>query len=141
MKNPYDDIIHLPHPTSRKHPRMSAHDRAAQFAPFAALTGYDSSIAEAARLTNRKIELDEYSKDALNEKLSVIQEQLDIQPEVSVTYFQSDHKKSGGSYITATGCVKKIDTYEHVLVFRDAKKIPIEDIFAIEGELFGSTER
>lgn len=140
MKNPYEDIIHLPHPTSRKHPRMSAHDRAAQFAPFAALTGYDSSIAEAARLTDRRIELDEHSQEALNEKLSLIQEHLLDQPEITVTYFQPDRKKTGGAYVTYTGVVKKVDAVEQMLVFRNAKKISIENILDIAGEMFGSVE-
>ncbi len=140
MKNPYEDIIHLPHPTSRKHPRMSAHDRAAQFAPFAALTGYDSSIAEAARLTDRRIELDEHSQEALNEKLSLIQEHLLDQPEITVTYFQPDRKKTGGAYVTYTGVVKKVDAVEQMLIFRNAKKISIENILDIAGEMFGSME-
>ncbi len=140
MKNPYEDIIHLPHPTSKKHPRMSTHDRAAQFAPFAALTGYDSSIAEAARLTDRRIELDEHSQEELNEKLNLIQEHLLDQPEITVTYFQHDRKKSGGAYVTYTGVVKKVDAVEQMLVFRNAKKIPIEDILDITSEMFGSVE-
>ena len=141
MMNPYEDMINLPHHTSNTHPQMSAHDRAAQFSPFAALTGYDSSISETARLTDKKIELDEYSKTALNEKMYMIQEQLDEQPVVSITYFQPDRKKFGGSYITATGGVKKIDLYEQVLIMRDLKKIPIEDIFEIEGEMFSAGEQ
>ena len=140
MKNPYEDIIHLPHPTSKKHPRMSTHDRAAQFAPFAALTGYDSSIAEAARLTDRRIELDEHSQEELNEKLNLIQEHLLDQPEITVTYFQPDRKKTGGAYVTFTGCVRKVDAVEQVLVFHNAKKIPIENILDIAGEIFGSVE-
>ncbi len=142
--NPYDDIINLPHHTSASRPHMSAHDRAAQFSPFAALTGYDSAIDETARLTDKRVELDEYSKAALNEKLCMIQEQMaeqmDEQPEVSITYFQPDNKKSGGAYITATGYVKKIDEYERTVVMRDVTKIPIEDILAIEGEMFGTLE-
>jgi len=140
MMNPYDDIINLPHHTSASRPHMSAHDRAAQFSPFAALTGYDSAITETARLTDKRVELDEYSKAALNGKLSMIQEQLDEQLDVSITYFQPDNKKSGGTYITAAGCVKKIDEYERTVVMRDATQIPIEDILAIEGEMFGALE-
>ena len=140
MINPCDDIINLPHHTSALRPHMSAHDRAAQFSPFAALTGYDSAITETARLTDKRVELDEYSKAALNGKLSMIQEQLDEQLDVSITYFQPDNKKSGGTYITAAGCVKKIDEYERTVVMRDATQIPIEDILAIEGEMFGALE-
>lgn len=137
MMNPYDDIINLPHHTSTSRPRMSAHDRAAQFSPFAALTGYDSAITETARLTDTRVELDEYSKADLNEKLCIIQDQIDQQPEVSITYFQPDKMKSGGTYITATGCVKKMDEYKHAVVMRDATKIPIDDIFEINGDFFG----
>lgn len=132
MTNPYDDIIHLPHHTSKSRPQMSAHDRAAQFSPFAALTGYDSAIAETARLTATRIELEESSKVALNEKLMIIQEHLADQIEVSITYFQSDEKKSGGSYVTATGCVKKIDKREHAVIMQDTTKIPISDILDID---------
>lgn len=138
--NLYDDIIHLPHHTSPSRPHMSAHDRAAQFSPFAALTGYGSAINETGRLTDKKVELDEYSKADLNEKLSKIQDQIDAQPEVLITYFQLDKKKTGGAYITATGCVKKIDEYERILVIQSDTKIPIDDIFEIDGELFGTLE-
>lgn len=140
MMNPYDDIINLPHHTSTSRLRMSVYDRAAQFSPFAALTGYDSAITEMARLTDTRVELDEYSKADLNEKLCIIQEQMDKQSEVSITYFQPDKKKSGGAYITAIGCVKKIDEYGRTVVMRDATKIPIEDILEIDGMLFGTLE-
>lgn len=140
MMNPYDDMINLPHHTSPSHPPMSAHDRAAQFSPFAALTGYGSAINETGRLTDKKVELDEYSKADLNEKLSIIQDQMEEQTEVIITYFQLDKKKSGGAYITAAGCVKKIDAYERTLVMQDSMKIPIEDIIEIDGELFGTSK-
>lgn len=140
MTNPYDDMINLPHHTSTSRPRMSAHDRAAQFSPFAALTGYDSAITETARLTDTRIELDENSKADLNERLCVIQEKLDEQIVVSITYFQTDNKKSGGAYITATECVKKIDAYQRTVVMQNDTIIPIEDIFEIQGELFGALE-
>ena len=140
MINPYDDIINLPHHTSASRLQMSAHDRAAQFSPFAALTGYDSAITETARLTDTQVEMDEYSKADLNEKLCIIQDQIDQQPKVAITYFQPDKMKSGGAYITATGCVKKIDEFEHAVVMQDATKIPIDDIFEIDGELFGILE-
>ena len=141
MRNTYDDIINLPHHTSPSRPRMSAHDRAAQFSPFAALTGYDSAITETGRLTDKKVELDEYSKADLNEKLSKIQDQIDEEPEVSITYFQPDKKKTGGAYIAATGCVKRIDEYERTVIMQDATRIPIDDIFEIDGELFGTIEQ
>ena len=136
MRNPYEDIISLPHHTSTSRPRMSAHDRAAQFSPFAALTGYSSAITETARLTNRRIELDESIKADLNDKLAILQDQLEEQPEVSITYFKPDLKKSGGAYITASGWVKKIDQYKRTVIMADATIIPMDDIFEMEGELF-----
>ncbi len=138
--NPYDDMIDLPHHTSASRPRMSARDRAAQFSPFAALTGYDASISETARLTDRRVELDEYGKAALNERLCWIQERLDEEPAVTITYFQPDHKKSGGEYITISGSVKKIDMYARTVLISDARKIPIDDIFEIEGGMFRTIE-
>ncbi len=136
--NPYDDIINLPRHTSKSRPHMSAHDRAAQFSPFAALTGYDSAITETGRLTDNKVELDEYSKADLNEKLSKINGQIDEQPQVSITYFRPDKKKAGGMYITATGVVKKINPYERTVVMQDATMIPMDDISAIDGAMFGT---
>ena len=138
--NPYEDIIHLPHHTSATRPRMSAHDRAAQFSPFAALTGYDSAINETARLTDTKVELDEYGKADLNERLRIIQNHMAEQPEVSITYFQPDLKKSGGAYITTNGRVMKIDDFDRMLVMEDATKIPIDAILEFDSELFNSLE-
>ncbi len=135
MINPYDDIINLPHHTSTSRPHMSAHDRAAQFSPFAALTGYDAAITETGRLTDKRVELDEYRKADLNERLCKIQDQMDEQPEVSITYFQPDKKKSGGAYITVNGRVKKIDAYERTVVMQDDTKIPIDGIFEIDDEI------
>jgi hypothetical protein len=140
MTSFYDDIIHLPHHQSATHPHMSAYDRAAQFSPFAALTGYEAAVAETARQTDRKVDLDEWDKAALNERLTIIQETLNERPEVSITFFVADEKKSGGAYVTVTGCVKKIDAYEHVVVMLDGTKIPIDDIFEINGSLFGGLE-
>jgi hypothetical protein len=119
---------------------MSSHDRAAQFSPFAALTGYDSAIIETARLTDTRVELDELSKADLNERLFMIQNQMNEQPEVLISYFQPDKKKPGGAYINVAGCVKKIDEYERTVVMQDATKIPIDDILEIDGELFGTLE-
>lgn len=134
--SPYDDIIHLPHPVSTKHPQMSVADRAAQFSPFAALTGYDAAIKETARLTEDRVELDEEAKLRLDDKLRMVQEMLIEQPELLVTYFQADNRKSGGCYITVRGSVKKIDVYEQVLVLTEGLQIPIRDIYELEGELF-----
>lgn len=140
MMNPYEDIIHLPHHTSATRPRMSAHDRAAQFSPFAALTGYDSAINETARLTDTKVELDEYGKADLNERVRIIQNHMADRPEVTITYFQPDQRKSGGAYITANGRVMKIDDFERMIVLEDATKIPIDAILELDGELFNSLE-
>ena len=131
----YDDIIHLPHHVSRIHPQMSMEDRAAQFSPFAALTGYDAAIAETARLTDQRVELDEYERQALNEKLQFISEHLKDHPKISITYFIPDHCKEGGEYVTVTGNIKKLDDYEHRIVLMDGTGILIEDVIRIEDEL------
>ncbi len=119
----YDDIIGLPHHVSWKHPQMPLLDRAAQFAPFAALTGYEAAIKETARLTEEEIELDENSKELLDFRLQQLQEHLSERPEVTVTYFCPDEKKTGGAYETVTGKVKKVDAYAGELVFTDGRRI------------------
>ena len=131
----YDDIIHLPHHVSRIHPQMSMEDRAAQFSPFAALTGYDAAIAETARLTDQRVELDEYERQALNEKLQFISEHLKDHPKVSITYFLSDAWKDGGEYVTVTGNIKKLDDYEHRIVLMDGSRILMEDVTMIDMDL------
>lgn len=136
MSTPYDDIIYLPHPTSKTHPRMSRMARAAQFAPFSALTGYGDAVREAARLTDRKIELDEYEKAALDARLQMIQEHLAEQPEISFTWFVPDEKKAGGAYVSAVGAVKKIDSFLHAVVLTDGTRIPVDAIVEISGQLF-----
>ena len=136
----YDDIINLPHPTSQKRPRMSVQDRAAQFSPFAALTGYDAAIRETARLTEERIELNEYEQAVLDQRIILLQEHLKDLPEVTITYFQPDERKEGGKYRSLTGAVKKIDPYEKQLVLADKSKIPIESILNLESELFRNTE-
>lgn len=141
-KNPdihrYDDIIHLPHHVSKTHPQMPVSDRAAQFAPFAALTGHDAAIREKARLTEEKAELDENAKMIIDEKLRFVQETLSAKPEITVTYFQPDEKKAGGKYMTASGNVKKIDMYKGLIIMTDGLKIPFDDIYEVEGEIFGN---
>lgn len=131
----YNDIIHLPRHVSKKHPPMPIIDRAAQFAPFAALTGHDAAIKETARLTDKRKELDEYEKDALNERLRLVAEQIDERPEIKITYFQPDDKKEGGAYVSVVGCVKKIDHYERMVCLEDGIKIPMEEIFEIDVKL------
>lgn len=130
----YDDIISLPHHVSSSHPHMPVHDRAAQFSPFSALTGYYDAINETARLTNERVILDENCKEILNEKFIVIQERLNERPAVTITYFKPDKHKSGGEYVTLTGNVKKIDQYEDVVIMVDGNKIPLKDIIGLELE-------
>ena len=128
----YDDVIWQQHPTSKKHPRMSRMNRAAQFAPFAALTGYEESIEETARLTDRKIELCEDDIEDINIKLNFIKEHIKERPEVIVTYFQPDAKKDGGAYITVSGRVRRIDEVNRVVVFGNDEMILIETIKKID---------
>ena len=135
---PYEDIVDLPHHISKKHPQPTMADRAARFAPFAAITGYEEMVLEEARVTDDRIEMDESSKAALNEKLNMILEFIDEQPEVKITYFEPDKKKAGGAYVTVTGTVKRIDEYEHLVIMTDGKKINIDDIYNLQSELFYS---
>lgn len=132
-KGEYDDIINLPHHVSEKHPRMSLEARSAQFAPFAALTGYDEQVRETARLTNDRKELAEGLKMILNEKILSIKERLAELPEVTITYFVPDVRKKGGKYVSVTGKVKKIDEFKNIVVFDDKKEIPIQEIIEIVG--------
>ena len=134
MTGPYDDIIHLPHPTSKNHPRMSIQERAAQFAPFAALSGHSAALAETARLTDRKIELDEDAKAVLDLKQQLLFERIKEQPEIMVTWFQPDEKKDGGRYIVSTGRLKRIHEAEQVLILTDGLRIPIGDIIGLESK-------
>lgn len=133
----YDDIINLPHPTSKKHPRMSLYARAAQFSPFAALTGHEAAIKETARRTDEKLMLSDEVIAEINVKLNLIAETIGTQQRIRITYFVPDNKKAGGAYISCSGCVKKIDEYEHTVVMEDKTVIPIEQISNIEGEMFG----
>lgn len=138
MNGPYDDIIHLPHPVSANRPQMPLADRAAQFSPFAALTGHGAAIKETAMLTDQRIDLGEDSKAMLDMKLNLLIDQIAGHPEVAVTYFQPDRNKSGGGYSTVTGALKKIDDYEHVIVLMDGTNILVADTIEIESELFRS---
>ncbi|NLJ96228.1 MAG: YolD-like family protein [Clostridiales bacterium] len=131
----YDDIINLPHHVSKSRPQMSTINRAAQFSPFAALTGYEEAVKETARVTDRRIELDEATKAILDEKLRILHEQLSDKPEITVTYFQPDDNKAGGSYITSNGIVKKIDRFNKAIVMEDGARILIEDIISMTGEI------
>ena len=121
----YDDIIHLPHHVSTAHPPMPAADRAA--------------IRETARLTDERAELDENAKAVLDEKLRMIQEMLPAHPEITVTYFQPDAKKSGGAYVSVTGRVKKLDLYRQCLLMEDGLRIPLGELYDMDGRIFNGT--
>lgn len=136
MKNDYDDIINLPHHVSSTRPQMSMIDRAAQFSPFAALTGYDAAIKETGRLTDEKIELDEEALSNLNMKFQILFERLDEQPEIAITYFKPDETKSGGAYLTTTDKIKKVDEYERIITTAKGTKIPMDDVINLESDIF-----
>ena len=125
----YDDIINMPHHVSKKHPQMSLYARSAQFAPFAALTGYEEAVKETARETENELDIDDELKAILDDKLQLIIEQKDNKPEVSITYFVKDKKKQ---------IVKKIDSYNQILSLADNTEIPIKDIIDISGKLFST---
>ncbi|MDD3218099.1 MAG: hypothetical protein PHR50_02880 [Lachnospiraceae bacterium] len=131
-KHRYDDIINMPHYISHRHPQMDIKDRAAQFAPFAALTGHSAAIKETSRLTEEKVELDENCKAMLDGRLQILQEQLSEKPVVEITYFIPDSVKTGGAYVKIRGSVRKIDEYEHRVVMTSGENIPMDDIMAIE---------
>lgn len=136
MKDQYDDIINLPHHVSKTRPQMSMVDRAAQFSPFAALTGYDAAIKETGRLTDEKVNLSEEEKEALDRKQQILMEWLGDHPALTITFFVPDEKKSGGAYTTKSGNLKKIDEFERVMLLTDGTKIPLDDVVEIESELF-----
>ena len=140
MMSNYDDIINLPHHVSATRPQMSMMDRAAQFSPFAALTGYDAAIKETGRLTDEKIELGEEALNILNMKFQMLVDSLDDEPKVTFTYFKPDERKAGGAYVEVTGTVKKVDDFERLIVIQDGTKIPMDDILNIEGEIFASLQ-
>lgn len=134
----YDDIINLPCPTSKRHPRMAMIDRAAQFAPFAALTGYDDAICETGRLTGAKLDLSDETKERIDIKINYLIDNMEENPEVTITYFVPDKKKAGGEYVTITDTIKKIDQYEHFLIMNSGAKVSLFEILSIESEIFNS---
>ena len=136
MSGKYDDIIHLPHPTSKKYPRMSVRDRAAIFSPFSALSGHGAAIAETARLTDQRMELNEDAKVELDRRQGVLLEHIGEQPEVTVTWFRPDDRKEGGIYVTTVGRAKKIDEFKRILSMVSGQKIVLDDIVQIESQLF-----
>lgn len=130
----YDDIIGLPRHISGRHAHMSVGDRAAQFAPFAALTGYDAVIQETARLTDACAELDESQKAVLNEKLQQILKKIEVQPFVTFTCFRPDERKAGGAYVHIAGRVRRIDACAGVVLLEDGTAIPVDSIYEIEAQ-------
>lgn len=131
----YDDIINLPHHVSERHPQMPIKDRAAQFSPFAALTGYEGEIKEAARLTDKKIELSEEQCAILDERLCLLEDILPGRPEVTFTYFLPDLRKEGGTYVTVTGQLKKLDRTERNILLTNGLSIPIEDLLQVDSSV------
>ena len=131
MNHAYDDIIRLPHPTSRKHPRMSMEERAAQFAPFAALTGFGGVIRETGRLTDKQVELGESDQVELERVLTFLDSQEEEHPMIKVTYFLPDTYKEGGTYVTVTGHLKRIDQVEGALLLWEGVRVPIQDIRSV----------
>ena len=140
MNDKYDEIANLPHHVSETRPQMPMSDRAAQFAPFAALTGYDSAIRETGRLTDERIELDEEALTALNLKYQLLMDALGKEPEVEITFFKPDERKSGGEYVTVIGAVKNVDDFERLITMQDGMKIPMNDVLRIDGEIFSMLE-
>ena len=136
MADNYNDIINNPHHTSKTRKRMSQSNRAAQFAPFAALTGYDAAIGEASRITETKIELDDKTKKILNMKLSFLKNHIKDRPYVTITYFVPDPKKDGGAYVDYSGNIRVIDEIKHSIIFTDRTTISIDVIYDIQSEIF-----
>lgn len=139
-KHKYDDIINMPHHVSKKYPQMSLLDRAAQFSPFAALNGHEASIIETARLTDERMNLDENNIEILDMKLQLLRDCLSDKPVITLLYFEPDKKKDGGSYLTVTGTVKKIDEYEHKIIMDNGLSILISDLVEINGDIFEGIE-
>lgn len=132
----YDDIINLPRPVSTRHKPMSRINRAAQFAPFAALVGYDDAVKEEARITGRRVELSEDRVALINDRVYRLMQELENKPHVCITYFKSDARKCGGEYVPLHGIVHNIDEVEGVIVMDDKKRISISDVLSLEGDIF-----
>lgn len=131
----YDDIINMPRHISKTRPEMSLYNRSAQFAPFAALTGYEERVKETARLTDTKIEIDDGLRNILNMKLNIISEHLKEKPEITITYFIKDNKKSGGHYSTLKCVIRRIDLVNQEIILYDRSVIKLDDIININGNL------
>ena len=132
----YEDIIDLPHYEPKNHTRMSMESRAAQFAPFAALTGYDEAVKETARITDKKIEIDDGLKTLLNNRLQILIDNIKSKPKASFTYFVKDKNKDGGKYITIIGSIKKVDKVKELVILENKTSISINDIINITSDLF-----
>ena len=132
----YDDIINMEHHKSKKHPHMSLYARSAQFAPFAALTGYEDAVRETARETTERIDIDEEVKTILDSKIQLLSEKIKEKPEIVFTYFVPDLTKEGGAYISVSGIIKKIDMYEQKIILFDTTEIPINEIIDISSNIF-----
>lgn len=136
----YESIMEFPHHVSKTRQQMPMSDRAAQFAPFAALTGYDSAIRETGRLTDNKIEQDEEALAVLDMQYQLLAGSLEDEPELTITFFQADERKEGGRYLTVTGRVRKIDEFERLIIMKDGMKISMDDVQFIDSELFSMPE-
>lgn len=132
----YDGIIDRPHHISKRHPQLGNDSYAAQFSPFAALTGYDRIVAETARLTDERVELGETDMEILSAKLQILSDRFKEQPEITVTYFKPDEKKAGGAYLQKTAQLKRVDDVGRLLHFTDGSNLPIDDITDLQGEIF-----
>lgn len=135
MTDKYDNIIDLPHHVSKKHPQLGRDSYAAQFSPFAALTGYEDIVSETARATDEKTELDDDAKLRLSNKLKILLDHLDENPVISVTYFLPDKRKSGGRYVTADGIIKKYDDYEKIIYMTNGTVIRLDDLYEISAQI------
>lgn len=136
----YDDIISLPHHESKRHPKMPALDRAAQFLPFSALNGHDAAVRETERLTESRMELDEARKEELDVHLQLLREQLAQKPQVSITYFVPDARKDGGAYFTVTGTIQKVEETRHQVIMENGTVIPVSDIYGIESTILDAAQ-
>ena len=134
----YEDIVHLPHHVSETHPRMSRHDRAAQFSPFAALTGHDAAVQETARLTDARIETAEDKRYELDLKLQLLEQLLASRPALTVTYFIPDKRKAGGAYVSVSGSLRRIDPRKRLLTLCDGREIPMDDVLELDSPLFAN---
>ena len=135
MSRNYDDLLPLPHHTSKTHPQMSRYDRAAQFSPFAALTGYEAVVKETARLTDERSILTEDEVAELDSRLRLV---LEIGAEATITWFRPDSKKDGGSYTSTTGYIKKADELKRIIIMQDGNEVPIDEIVAVQSTIFNA---